>query len=91
MKPSMSLKRLGIALAIGVFALTGSAMAYDEDRHDRRDAVIGIIGGVVEGAIEAEREKQEGREQERRCFRLQQRCENGAEWACEKYEAQCAE
>jgi hypothetical protein len=92
MKSSMSFKRLGVALALATLAFTGSAMAYDDDdRHDRRDEVIGIIGGVVQGAIEAEREKEEAKEQERRCFRLKNRCEDGAEWACEKYEEQCAD
>ncbi len=92
MKLSMTLKAAVLCLAAASF-LPGSAYAYDDDDHhgSRGDAVIGIIGGVISSAIEAERAEKESRQLERRCARWQNRCESGSEWACEKYENNCAE
>jgi hypothetical protein len=88
MKPSMLLKVLAIALVVESFGLVASAMAADGAN---RDAAIGIIGEVVNNAIEKEQEKQEAREQQKQCARLQYKCKHGSEWACEKYEESCGD
>lgn len=90
MKIPMSVTAYALAIALGSFGTTGQAYAYD-DEPNRGDAVVGIIGEVISGAVQAEQAKQEAREQERRCSRWQNKCEDGAEWACEKYENSCGE
>jgi hypothetical protein len=91
MKIPASVTAFALVLALGSFGTMGQAYAYDDDGPSKGEAVVGIIGEVISGAVQAEQEKQEAREQERRCFRLQNKCENGAEWACEKYENSCGE
>lgn len=89
MKLPTVLRSSALALALISFGFTGGAYAYDDDRDSKGEAVLGIIGEVVGGAIEAEQAREEALEQERRCSRLQNKCENGSEWACEKYENRC--
>jgi hypothetical protein len=88
MMKSKSLTALALVLAAGSFAFSGSAMAYDGEN---RDAAIGIIGGVIEGAVEADQAKKEAREHERHCVRLNRRCEDGSDWACRRYEDECGD
>jgi hypothetical protein len=85
---SLSLKTLTLAIALGAFGFTGSAIADDGERGE---AIVGIIGEVIGGAVEAEQAQQEALEQERRCRRFNRKCEQGQEWACERYENNCAE
>jgi hypothetical protein len=84
MKRLMSLKAIVIVAASGfAFAAPASADHY----HDHKgEAVIGIIGGIIEGAIE---EKEREEEHAQRCARWFERCEEGSEWACERYERRC--
>jgi hypothetical protein len=86
MKMSMSLKALALVLAAGSFCLSSGAMAYDGEN---RDAAIGIIGGVIAGAIEAEQAQQDAAEHDRQCIRLQSKCQDGSDWACGKFEDEC--
>ncbi len=90
MKLSMSIKAVALLLALSSVGLAGNAQAYDDD-HDGRDAAIGIIGAVVGTAIEAEQAKQEAKEQDRQCRRLQHKCDDGSEWACRKLEENCGD
>lgn len=79
---SLSFKAAALALAIGSFGFTNAALADDDDG---KEAVIGIIGGVISSAIEAEQANQ----QASYCANLQNKCEAGKNWACEKSEAEC--
>lgn len=79
---SLTIKAAALALAVGSFGFAANAYAYDGEN---RDAVIGIIGGVVSGAIEAEQANQ----QAAYCANLQNKCESGKGWACNKVEAEC--
>ena len=82
MKLSMSLAAFALAFAVGVFGVNGQARA-----DDKAEEVIGIIGEVMTGAIEAEQEAK----QAERCDRWEAKCEDGADWACNKVEELCGE
>lgn len=82
MNLSLTIKTAALALAIGSFSFVSAANAYDDEN---KEAVIGIIGGVIGGAIEAEQANQ----QAAYCANLQSKCEAGKNWACEKSEAEC--
>jgi hypothetical protein len=89
MRRFVSLKAVAV-IAAASMAFAGSALAFDDDEDDESDGkevVIGIIGEVLGQAAE----KKEQRELERRCRRFNQRCEDGSEWACERYENSCAD
>ncbi len=88
MKPSVSLKAFALILAVSSFGFARSAMAGDGEN---RDIAVGIIGQVVTSTIEAEQQKQEAKEQEQRCARLQYKCKHGSDWSCEKYEESCGD
>jgi hypothetical protein len=81
MTSSLSIKAVALALAIGSFGFASAAFADDDDK----EAVIGIIGGVIGSAIEAEQANQ----QAAYCANLQNKCEAGKSWACDKAEAEC--
>ncbi len=87
MKRFISIRTIAIAAAASM-AFAASASAYDDDDYEPApgDAVIGIIGQVIGNAIER---KQENSEFRRQCRRWQERCEDGREWACERYENEC--
>jgi hypothetical protein len=86
MKSSLSLKGLALVLLAGSIAFAAPAKAGDDyDDGDGREAVVGIIGQVITGAIEAEQAK----EQAAACGNWQNKCEAGKSWACEKFEANC--
>ncbi len=95
MKAAMPLKAFALALAIGSFGLAGAAMADDDDYHHHHhhdgDAAVGIIGDVIGGAIAVEGAKQEAREHARHCVHLRHRCDDGSDWACDKYEEICGD
>jgi hypothetical protein len=82
---SLSIKSAVLALAVGSFAFAVNANAYDDGDGDGKEAVIGIIGQVIGGAIEAEQANQ----QAAYCADLQSKCEHGKGWACQKSEAEC--
>lgn len=87
MKKSLSLKSFTLAIALGAFGFTGSAYAEDGERGE---AIVGIIGEVIGGAVEAEQDQQDDLERERRCRRFNRKCNEGQEWACDRYEDDCA-
>ncbi len=87
MKLPTFLKASALVFLLGSFAFSGSAYAYDDD--DPGDAVVGIIGEVISGAVEAEQAKQENKELDRRCNRWQAKCDDGHGWACRKYDNRC--
>lgn len=89
MKLSTSLKAFALVLALSPLGFAGSALANDDDGDD--NPVVGIIGQVIGGAIEAEAAKEEARDQERRCWRLREKCKDGSDWACHKYEENCGD
>jgi hypothetical protein len=75
-----ALKVFVLALAVSAFSLAGAASAQDnDDEPDPGEIVEGIIGGILGGA-----EEDEGR-----CEWLERRCEDGADWACDRYEELC--
>jgi hypothetical protein len=82
---SLSIQSAALALAIGSFAFAANANAYDDGDGDGKEAVIGIIGQVIGGAIAAEQANQ----QAAHCANLQSKCEAGKGWACQKAEAEC--
>lgn len=86
MKLSMSVKAFALVLAMSPLAFAGSAHAYDDEDGN---PVVGIIGQVIGGAIEAEQAKEAEREHRRECRRFRNKCEDGARWACRKYEESC--
>jgi microcompartment protein CcmK/EutM len=80
-----------MAFSVGVTAFVDTA---DAGRRSRRNAAIGIGAGIATLAIIAaasssrrayanERRPGNGRNY---CGRLLRRCNNGNDWACEKYE-----
>jgi len=74
-------------VALCSFGFAGTASARDGERGD---AAVGIIGEIIGGAIEADQAQQEAQEQERRCRRFNRKCNQGQEWACDRYEDDCA-
>lgn len=90
MKRFVSLKTIAVIAAASVaFAAPASAIgpAHHHDHHMKPGEALmfDIIGGVLEGAIAQEEEK----EFERRCRRWYKRCENGSDYACDKYYNRC--
>jgi hypothetical protein len=86
MKKFVTLKAIVIVAASCVaFAAPASADHY-YNHESKGEAVIGIIGGIIEGAIE---QKEQEEEHARRCARWHERCEDGSDWACERYENRC--
>ena len=86
MKNLLSLKAIAI-IAAASMAFAAPALADHRDYHESKgEAVIGIIGEVIGGAIE---QKEREEEHARRCRRWNERCEDGSDWACERYESRC--
>lgn len=88
MKRFISLKAIAIIAATSM-AFSAPASAHDDDDdHDAspgEEVVIGIIGEVIGNAVERKQEK----EFERQCRRWYERCEDGNDYACERYENRC--
>lgn len=85
MRLSSFFKVFPIVVALGVVGITDGASADDDDRPNPGEVVTGIIGEVIGGAIEAE----QAREAEARCEQLDRKCEQGSDWACDKFEESC--
>lgn len=88
MKRFASLKTIAIAAAVAI-TCTAPALAGDHHRDDGIDPgaeiMFGIVGGVIEEAIEQE----EAKKFERQCRRWYKRCEDGSDYACDKYYDRC--
>lgn len=88
MRRFISLKAVAV-IAASMMAFAGSVSAYeDEEEYEAspsEEVVIGIIGEVIGGAIQ----KKQDRDFERKCRRLLERCEDGNENACYRYENRC--
>ena len=89
MKKFAPLKAI-MLLATASIAFAAPALAYDGHHHHRhhnqgKDVVIGIIGQVIDHAIEQEDQKK----WERQCRRWYNRCEDGDDYACDKYDYRC--
>lgn len=87
MRASAPFKAMALALAIGSFTFSGSAKANDHD--DPGDVVLGIIGEVMSGAIDARQARRRDREYERYCRRLDRRCNRGNWRACRRWDRHC--
>lgn len=88
MKRSTPLKAFALTLAIGTFSFAGSANAYHDDP-EPGDVVLGIIGEVLSGAVDARQARRRDREYERYCRRLDRRCDRGNWRACRRYDRHC--
>ena len=67
-----------------VFASSASAFEDDEEEYEPRpgeEVVIGIFGQIIGNAIEKKQEKQ--------CAKWYDRCEDGNDHACDRYESKC--
>lgn len=73
-----------LALTVIAFGFVGTAKAQYNDDPDPREIVEGIIGGILSGV-----EKDDEDEYQSRCERLERRCDDGADWACDRYEERC--
>lgn len=85
MRLSSLFKVFPLVIALGLVGLANGASADDDDRANPGDIVTGIIGEVIGGAIEAE----QAREAEARCIQLDRKCEQGSDWACDKFDESC--
>lgn len=88
MRRFMSLKAIAIITATAM-AFAAPASAYDDEYEPEPDpgaeAVIGIFGEIVGGAIERKQQKKF----ERQCQRWYERCEDGNDYACDRYQYRC--
>jgi hypothetical protein len=86
-----TLKALAVVAALGGagLGLAGTAQAYDDDDDVAGEVFLGIVGQIAEGAIERGEARREYRDFDRYCRRMQDRCEDGEEWACRKYWREC--
>ncbi|MBX2804719.1 MAG: hypothetical protein KTR19_02005 [Hyphomicrobiales bacterium] len=88
MKKFVSLCAAAI-IAASFMALAIPASADDHWNHHEDEAkgevVFGIIGDVIGGAIKAEQDAKH----ERQCRRWFNRCDEGHDYACDRYEEEC--
>lgn len=92
MKRFASLKTIAIATAAAMaFTAPASAGGHHHGHHRHHHVkpgaalMLGIVGGVIEGAIEQE----EAEKFERQCRRWYNRCEDGSDYACDRYYDRC--
>lgn len=83
MRRFMLLKVIAI-MAASAIAFAAPAFA-DDDEPSGKEAVIGIIGEVITGAIEQDQEEK----LQKQCRRWNRRCEDGNDNACDQYENNC--
>lgn len=90
------MKKLATTSLAAVMAVSAVMMSMTTSAEARRGRNLAIGAGVVLGAaaLAAAANRAEAREYRRsgwrsRCRRWYHRCEDGSDWACEKYERNC--
>jgi len=82
-----------VLMALCAFGLGMTSFHSDAEagRRTGRNVAIGVAAGlatmaIISGAARANERERRGRNS---CARLLDKCEDGQEWACDKYEARC--
>lgn len=85
-----TLATTSLAALMAMFAVMPASTTPAEARHGRGLAIgAGVVLGAAALAAAAEARDRRGYSWRRQCRRWYIRCEDGSDWACEKYDRHC--